>query len=132
MFKKYRFEWEEEDGKRSIDFFVHSKKTRNGFLHRACALGPVPRLDETSNDWASYRANDEKLVAKRVAKVPYCNRTWESYGGQTCLSRIWSQLSKLKFTDMARICKSNPFDGPEEPEHEDLWEPDELFEGFSR
>ena len=38
MFKKYMFKWKDGDGERSVDFYVHSKGTRSGFMHRACAL----------------------------------------------------------------------------------------------
>lgn len=133
MFKKYRFEWKDKDGcKRSVDFFVHSKGTRSGFMHRACAIGPLPRLDDMEKDWTSYNANQNILCGKRFAKCSYCNRTWESWHGQQCLSKLWEQLCKLKFVDMGRISEGNPFSEDEEPDHEDLWEPDELFGRFSR
>ena len=128
MFKKYSFEWHDENQHdTTVDFFVHSKKTRNGFIHRACAIGPIPRLDNMGNDWSKYRENQGVLLKKRVAKVSYCNRTWESWPGQQCLSNLWEQLCKLKFVDMGRIREGNPFSGGEEPDHEDLREPDELF-----
>jgi hypothetical protein len=132
MFKKYRFEWEGKDGKKSsADFFVHSKGTRSGFMHRACVIGPLPRLDDMGNDWAQYRENEEVLFKKRVAKCSYCNRTWECWPGQQCLSKLWEQLAKLKFLDMGRISEGNPF-GDNEPKCEDIREPDELFDGFKR
>jgi hypothetical protein len=122
--------------KHTVDFFVHSKSTRSGFMHRACAIGPLPRLDEKSEDYGEYRRNDDELFSKRYAKVSYCNRTWESYSGQTCLARLWDQLSELKFLDMGDIRRGNPFaDGSAkkgEPKHEDLYEPDELFGRFGR
>lgn len=132
MFKKYRMEWEESDGKHSLDFFVNSKAKRNGFLHRACMIGMPPRLDNVDNNWAEYSANNDRLFDNRTAKVSYVNRTWESYSGQTCLAKLWEKLSKLKFVDMGRISKSNPFECDTEPEHESLWEPDELFDRFKR
>lgn len=130
MFKMYRLEW--DDNESSVDFFVHSKSTRSGFMHRACAIGLLPRLDDMGNSWSEYRLNDEKLSEKRVAKVSYVNRTWESYSGQTALCKLWDQLAKLKFIDMGRISKTNPFKENDEPTHEDLLEPDELFGRFSR
>ena len=132
MFKKYRLEWEEEYGKTSIDFFVNSKKTRSGFMHRACVIGMPPRLDSSMSNWSEYKSNDAKLNEKRVAKVFYVNRSWEPYQGQECLAKLWDQLAKLKFVDMGRISKENPFERGEEPENEDLWEPDVLFDGFKR
>ena len=132
MFKKYVFTWKDCDAERSVDFFVHSKGTRNGFMHRACAVGPLPRFDEKCNDWSLYRKNEDALFRRRVAKVPYYNRTWESWPGQLCLSKLWSQLAKLKFLDMGRISEVDPFSSDGEPQHEDLREPDELFGGFSR
>ena len=132
MFKKYTFKWDDLDGKRrETDFFVHSKGTRNGFMHRACAIGSIPRLDEKGNDWTQFRTNEEKLFRKRVAKCSYYNRTWEEWPGQTCLSGLWQQLGKLKFVDMSQISQANPFEGGE-PDHETLTEPDELFDGFRR
>lgn len=132
MFKRYRLEWDEDEGRRSIDFFVNSKARRNGFLHRACVIGTLPRLDAMDNNWSEYRANDDKLFENRIAKVLYSNRTWECYSGQTCLAKLWNKLTKLKFIDMSRISKTNPFEESDEPTHEDLWEPDNLFDGFKR
>lgn len=137
MFKKYTFNWKDRGGKKhTVDFIAHSKGTRSGFMHRACAIGPLPRLDDADNDYGEYRRNDETLFEKRYAKVSYCNRTWESYSGQTCLSKLWEQLAGLKFVDMGVVKKVNPFaDGSAkkgEPKHEDLYEPDELFGRFGR
>lgn len=132
MFKKYRMEYDTKDGdKTSVDFFVNSKGARNGFMHRACVIGHLPRLDDSDTNWNEYRANDEKLWSKRMCKVTYCNRTWESWSGQTCLSKLWNNLAKLKFLDMSRIAPSDPFNG-NEPDHEDLRDPEELFATFSR
>ena len=132
MFKKYRFNWKDGESEKSVDFFVHSKGTRSGFMHRACVIGPLPRLDETSNDWCKYRENEDVLFKKRVAKCSYCNRTWECWPGQQCLSRLWEMLCKLKFVDMGRINEGDPFSDDKEPDHENLMEPDELFAAFSR
>lgn len=132
MFKKYRFNWKDGENERSVDFFVHSKSTRSGFLHRACVVGPLPRLDDMVNDWSQYRENEDVLFKKRVAKCSYCNRTWECWPGQQCLSKLWGRLAKLKFLDMGRIAEGDPFSADGEPPHEHLKEPDELFGGFER
>lgn len=127
MFKRYRIKYGEG---LTLDFFVHSKGTRNGFMHRACVIGVIPRLDNMDTDWEKYLANDRKLSEKRVCKVMYLNRTWEPWSGQTCLVKLWDQLGKLKFVDMQEASKVNPFSSDDEPEHEDLWEPEELFQRF--
>ena len=128
MFKRYVINW---DGG-SVDFFVHSRGTRNGFMHRACVIGSLPRLDETGKNWDEYKRNEDKLFTKRVSKASYCNRTWEYWSGQTVLSNLWDQLAELKFVDMSQIRAVNPFKGSEEPEHEELFEPDEMFGRFKR
>lgn len=130
MFKKYTFQWGHEGYKHSVDFFVNSKKTKNGFMHRACVIGNLPRLDDMGKDWTEYRNNEAKLFDKRVIKVRYENRTWEAYSGQACLQALWAQLNKLKFLDMAQIYLVCPFNNDIEPEHEDLYEADELFARF--
>ena len=131
MFKKYRFVWTGRDGSaNTLDFFVHSKKTRHGFLHRACALGPIPRLDETDGDLSAFRANLDKLSKKRLCKVPYGNRTWEAWPGHDCLVRLWDQLAALKFVDLSEVAQTNPFACDTEPDHEELCEADELFNGL--
>ena len=131
MFKKYRFVWKDRNGSAcTLDFFVHSKKTRHGFLHRACAIGPIPRLDETDGDWSAFRANMDRLCKKRLCKVPYSNRTWEAWPGHDCLVRLWEQLAALKFVDLSEVAQTNPFACDTEPDHEDLCEADELFNGL--
>ena len=133
MFKKYKMEYMKDNGEiSSVDFFVNSKKTRTGFMHRACVIGFLPRLDEMETDYGKYRVNDDVLMGKRACKVSYIGRTWECYSGQTCLAKLWDQLAKLKFIDMGKIREGNPFSDDKEPDHEDLREPDELFSLFSR
>jgi len=133
MFKKYKMEYMKDDGGvSSVDFFVNSKAKRGGFMHRACVIGYLPRIDDIGTDYGKYRANEDVLMGKRACKVSYIGRTWECYSGQTCLAKLWDQLTKLKFLDMSLISKTNPFEGNDEPTHEDLWEPDELFGRFSR
>lgn len=131
MFKKYRMTWKEQDGNDvDVDFFVNSKKTRDGFMHRACVVGLLPRLDDTGNNYVKFRDNEAKLRKKRICKLSYCNRTWEYWPGQECLKRLWDSLDKLGFVDMARIALGNPFANAE-PDHEDLYEADEMFGRFS-
>ena len=72
----------------------------------------------------------DTVLSKRVAKVSYLNRTWECWSGQCCLQALWDQLDKLKFTDMSTVCAENPFAVQNEPEHEELAEPEELFDLF--
>ena len=133
MFKKYKMEYMKDNGGiSSVDFFVNSKKTRTGFMHRACVIGSLPRLDDMENDYGKYRVSEDILMGKRSCKVSYVGRTWECYSGQTCLAKLWDQLAKLEFVDMGRICKGNPFSEEKEPDHEDLLEPDNLFGIFSR
>lgn len=117
MFKRYVM----NDGHHTIDFFVHSHKTRNGFCHEAAMFGIPTERDGKQIDF-------EEALRHRYVKVPYSNRAWESYDGQTALTRLWDKLSELKdfwpFFD-----GENPFSG-EEPVHENLYEPDDLFGRF--
>lgn len=131
MFKKYRFVWKDRNWNAcALNFFVYSKKTRRGFLHRACALGPIPRLDETDSNWAEFSANTDRLCKKRLCKVPYSRRTWEAWPGHDCLMRLWDQIAALKFVDLSEVVQTNPFACDTEPDHEDLFEADELFNGL--
>ena len=132
MFKKYRFWWNSGDGNdHSLDFFVHSRKTRNGFMHEACFLGTPPRLDGIDARYGDYNDNEDKLFKARYTKVSFCNRTWESWPGQDCLKRLWKKLESLKFVDMSEVCKENPFESDKEPAHDDLWEPEDLYGRFT-
>ncbi len=132
MFKKYTMSWKSQDGTEvDVLFFVNNKKTKNGFMHRACVIGQLPRLDDTGKDWHEYRKNEEKLMKKRICKLPYLNRTWETWPGQECLKNLWMNLDKLGFVDMARIALGNPFGNNAEPCHEDIDEADEIFGRFS-
>lgn len=131
MFKKYRFVWfGRNETEKTLDFFVQGKKTRNGFLHRACAIGPIPRLDDTENNWKEFATNDGKLSKKRICKVSYKNRAWEPWPGHDCLLRLWDQVAALKFVDLGEVSRTNPFANDVEPEHADLCEADELFNGL--
>lgn len=119
MFKKYIL----KDEDRNLLFFVHSKKTRNGFCHEACCIG-LPRQSKETEELV----NVEDLFKRRYAKVNYLNRTWESWPGQTVLTRLWEKLEELK-EKYPFFGSGNPFAG-DEPVHEDLPEPDELFDRF--
>lgn len=134
MFKRYRFEWTDRDGrtKHPVDFYVQFQKTRSGFSHRACCIGELPRTDCMGSDYAQYMRNEDRLFMSRTHKVPYMNRTWEPYPGQTCLARLWENIAKLPFVFMADVRRGNPFSVAEEPEHEDIVEADSLFAGFRR
>lgn len=131
MFKKYRFVWTGRDGSaNTLDFFVHSKKTRHGFLHRACALGPIPRIDETDGDWSAFQANLDKLSKKRLCRYRPAIGPWEAWPGHDCLVRLWEQLAALKFVDLSEVAQTNPFACDIEPDHEEICEADELFNGL--
>lgn len=127
MFKKYKIPANTESpGGSQLEFFVYSRKTPSGFMHEAAMFGfPSHRLG------AQYHPSaDDKLFKLRYKRVSYVNRTWESYSGQTALQRLWEQLGKVKkdFPVFALPC---PFDG-DEPNHEDIPDPDELFGWFRR
>lgn len=131
MFKKYSFYYQKKDGhKTSVDFVVNSRKSKSGFFHRACVIGFLPRLDDVTGDWESYINNDGILMKKSYCRQSYYNRTWEAWLGQSCLSKLWRQLAELKFLDLGRISAENPFNNNKEPEHQDMWDPDELFSPF--
>ena len=127
MFKKYRVPADPEyPGGSQLEFFVHDRKTPSGFMHEA-AMFMFPKhmlgVKYPSTD-------DEKLYRLRYKRVSYCNRTWERWSGQTALQRLWRQLGKMKkeFPVFAQAC---PFDG-DEPDHEDIPDPDDLFGRFRR
>ena len=120
MFKRYRI----MDGSSTLEFFVHDRKTPSGFMHEAAVFGfPLHRLGPTHP-----AVDDTKLYGLRYKRVTYANRTWERWGGQTALQRLWEQLGTMKeeFPVFAGKC---PFDG-DEPSHEDIPDPDDLFGRF--
>lgn len=132
MFKEYEFAWNDGFNERKVSFFVHGKMSRNGLVHRACALGPIPRTDGDDIDVAKYIRNTHRLDKARVQRLPYVNRTWEYYPGQTCLFRLWEKLAKLKFTNMAKLSVGNPFDTKFEPDHKEMYLPEDIFGRFDR
>lgn len=127
MFKKYRVPASTEyPGGSQLTFYVYSRKTPSGFMHEAVMLGlPSHRLGVQYPS-----ADDNELFKLRYKRVLYSNRTWEQWSGQTALQRLWEQLGKVKenFPVFASPC---PFDG-EEPNHEDIPDPDDLFGRFRR
>lgn len=127
MFKKYRVPASTEyPGGSQLEFFVYSRKTPSGFMHEAAMFGfPSHRLGVQYPS-----ADDDKLFKLRYKRVSYVNRTWESYSGQTALQRLWEQLGKMK-KDFPVFASPCPFDG-DEPRHEDIFDPEELFGRFRR
>lgn len=127
MFKKYRIPANPEyPGGSQLEFFVYSRETPAGFLHEAVMFGiPSHRLGMRYPS-----ADDNELFKLRYKRVPYINRTYEQWGGQTVLQRLWKQLGKVKknFPVFALSC---PFDG-DEPGHEDIPNPDDLFDRFRK
>ena len=130
MFKEYRFIWDDGGRGQTVTFFVHARLTRAGIVHRACARGPLPRTDG-GDGTAGYMRNTERLYEARIRKISHLDRPLEPWPGQTCLSRLWAGLAKLRFTDMGRIAAGNPFEGYE-PDHRDLPEPEVVFSPFGR
>ena len=127
MFKKYKVPANPEYPNCSqLEFYVYSRDTPSGFLHEAAMFGfPSHRLG------VKYPlADDNKLYKLRYKRVSYTNRTWEKWSGQTALRLLWEKLGKMKkeFPVFALAC---PFDG-DEPGHEDLPDPDNLFGDFRR
>lgn len=127
MFKKYRVpSGSKYPGESQLGFFVYSRKTPSGFMHEAAMFGfPAHRLGVQYPS-----ADDNELFKLRYKRVTYVNRTYERWGGQTVLQRLWEQLGKMKkdFPVFALPC---PFDG-DEPAHEDFPNPDDLFGRFRR
>lgn len=127
MYKKYVLKCKGLEGEKkwNLEFFVYSKSTKLGFCHLAAVIGPLPTTAEARllTDVLSV----EEVHKLRRAKCSYCNRTWESWAGQTVLQELWKKLAKCKYLQMDRVSKKNPFDSSSEPKHESLWDPEELF-----
>lgn len=130
MFKRYTFYWRNGESTEKAIFYVHRKARRGGgFIHRAIVTGAIPRLDESSIDFAQYQRNNEKLEKMSLATmrfIPGRRTFFEHWQGRWVLGKLWNQLAELPFTDMMAI-GPNPFDTQKEPEHEDLIEPELLF-----
>lgn len=131
MFKRYTFYWRNGESTEKATFYVHRKARRNGgFIHKAIAVGTIPRLDSSTPDYAQYQKNNDKLEKMRRAKavsIPGGKLCFEPWQGKHVLCKLWEHLAKLPFTDMMAI-GPNPFDTQHEPEHEDLIEPEDLFD----
>lgn len=126
MFKRYNMKWNDGVDDVQVVFYVHSRRTRSGFQHRACVIGRLPRLDENA-DYRKYTRNSDKLTKGRIQKIGYVNRTWEYWPGQTCLVRLWEKLCNLSFVDMGRVSLENPFLASDEPPCEHLDTPEDIF-----
>lgn len=131
MFKRYELRWpDSENTVAKTTFYVHRKARRNGgFIHRAIAVGAIPRLDSSTPDYAQYQKNNDKLEKMRRAKavaIPGGKLCLERWQGKHVLCKLWEQLAELPFTDMMAI-GYNPFDSDEEPDHDDLVEPEDVF-----
>lgn len=125
MFKRYRVPADpDHPGGGELEFFVHDRKTRSGFEHEAAMFGfPPHRLGVKYPS-----ADDDKLFRLRFMRVSYANRTWEAWGGQVALQRLWEQLGEAK-KDFPVFAGKCPFDW-DEPDHEDVPDPDDLFGWF--
>ena len=127
MYKKYVLKCKGLEGEKAwnLEFYVYSKSTKCGFCHLAAVIGPLPTTED-SRLLTDVMSVDEVHKLRR-AKCSYCNRTWESWDGQTVLQELWNKLAKCKYLQMDRVSKNNPFDSSAEPKHESLWDPEELF-----
>lgn len=123
MYKKYVLKCKGLEGEKAwnLEFYVYSKSTKCGFCHLAAVIGLLP----TTRLLTDVMSADEVHRLRR-ARCSYLNRTWESWPGQTVLQELWKKLAKCKYLQMSRVSKKNPFDG-DEPKHEDIWDPEELF-----
>ena len=132
MFKVYRIQW--EDGKKRpsklLKFYFHIKRTRKGCYHRAIAVGDFPRIDGVNQDYDQYVKNSNKLEVARRAKatlVPGGAAVMEKWIGRHVLCKLWDRLAALPFVDMQMISERCPFSYDREPHHEDLIEPEDVF-----
>ena len=126
MFKKYRMKYHDGDIESFVDFYVHHDKM-NGF--RACVWGRVPRNDVHEDDYDVFRKHTARLErCRRIRRKTDKLKKWEAWAGQDCLAALWDKLAALPFTDMRSISQGNPFKGDGEPVHDDLPDPEEIFE----
>lgn len=135
MFKKYDVYWEVWKGERKhtkhLAFYFQSKRNRKGrIFHRAVAIGDFPRIDSTKQDYEKYLKNSEKLENTRKAKarlVPGGALVLERWVGRHVLCKLWDKLANLSFIDMHMISERCPFNYDKEPQHEDIVEPEDVF-----
>ena len=127
MYKKYVMKCKGLEGEKAwnLEFFVYSKSTKCGFCHLAAVIGPLPTRTEVRLLTDVMSADDVHCL--RRARCGYSNRTWESWSGQSVLQELWNKLAKCKHLQMERVSKKNPFDSDNEPKHEDIWDPEEMF-----
>lgn len=130
MFKRYGIDYKGHNGsKRHIDFYIQLKKSGKGkFLYRAIAIGDIPRLDHSSEEYDKYQKNSRKLAAASrcscEVNTSLCEPNWL---GQSCLLKLWNKISALSFTDMHQVSSTCPFASSAEPIHEDIIEAEHVF-----
>lgn len=126
MFKRYPIVLGGDAGR--LMFYVHSRPRGcgGGFIHEAVCLGVLPHTEGVNYD--TFFQTDHKI---RYHRVGYENRTWESWGGQSCLSQLWDKIVRTKGIDSSKF-PGNPFSSDNEPEHENLVDPRDIFDGFTK
>lgn len=126
MFKVYTFRWRNRANvPEDVKFYLQRKaRPKGGFFYRARAIGNIPRLDDLSSNYARYMKNNEKLESSMRIRRPSAVEQWP---GRSVLSELWDKLAKLSFVDMGQICIANPFLCVDEPAHENLIDPNDIF-----
>ena len=136
MFKKYEFYWDVwKDGRKKstkcLSFYVQTKRNRRGLIfHRAVAMGDIPRIDDSKQDYDQYLRNSKKLLLAEKAtarNVPGGAIVMERWVGRHVLIKLWEKLAALPFVNMQMISERCPFSYDREPHHEDLIEPEDVF-----
>ena len=129
MFKDYVFAWRDGNQNKFLRFYFRTRKTRGGVMHQAWVNDEIPRLDDKTVCWRERLRNDVKLSRRMVYSIPSSKRVLERYCGQNCLRRLWDRLDALPFVDLGRACSwGNPFAWPDEPDMNELDDPDEMLE----
>jgi hypothetical protein len=130
MFKRYDFRYIPQCGYSAVEelnFYVYGKPGRKGFVWRATVYGNLPRLDDINKSYDKYARNSERLKKVRTVKErpgPFP----VGWGGRQVLVKLWERLAKLPFVDMGAIVTGNPFDVDDEPRHEELLTPEQVFD----
>lgn len=127
MFKRYSFKYKGRDKRaHCVEFYLKTKMSCVGVSHSAIVIGELPRLDDCCDSYLKYMSGTFELNKKRKFKMRA--RDFEPWPGQRCLGELWNRLASMKFVDMGRVSASgNPFSGQNEPECEDLVDPDDIF-----
>lgn len=127
VFKRYSFKYKGRDKRtHCVEFYLKTKMSCVGVSHNAIAIGEIPRLDDCCDNYLKYKSGTFELNRKRKFKMRA--RDFELWPGQRCLEELWDRLASVKFVDMGRVLASgNPFSGPDEPECEELIDPDDIF-----